>query len=67
LQEWLLLTAGTDRLVKLWDTRSVKAPVHTFAGHNDDVLNVAWSPFNEGIFGSASADRRLLIWDLAQV
>lgn len=38
-----------------------------FAGHDDDVLSVSWSPFNQSVFASASDDRRILIWDLSKI
>ena len=40
---------------------------HTLAGHHDQVYMVDWSPFNESILGSASADRRVGIWDLSRI
>ena len=40
-QEFLLLTASTDNTVRMWDTRNLKAEMHTFVGHKDEVLNGA--------------------------
>mmetsp|Transcript_9087 Transcript_9087/g.9862 ORF Transcript_9087/g.9862 Transcript_9087/m.9862 type:complete len:102 (+) Transcript_9087:375-680(+) len=31
------------------------------------VLAVQWSPFNEAVFASSSADRRVCVWDLSKV
>ncbi len=31
------------------------------------VLNLSWSPFNETILGSCSADRRVHVWDLSKI
>jgi WD40 repeat protein len=42
-------------------------PLHTFEGHSDEVLHLAWSPHSPTIFGSASSDRRINVWDLAQI
>jgi histone-binding protein RBBP4 len=66
-QEHLLLSAGTDKIVKLWDTRSFKEPVHSFEQHNDDVIGVSWAPFNESVFASSSADRRVFVWDCSRI
>jgi WD40 repeat protein len=65
--EFLLLTGGTDKAVKLWDSRNLKAPVHTFLAHDDDVLGVQWAPFNETLAASSSADRRVMVWDLSKI
>ncbi len=40
---------------------------HTLTGHNDQVYMVQWSPLDESILGSASADRRVGIWDLSRI
>jgi WD40 repeat protein len=65
--EFLLLTGGTDKLVKMWDTRDLTQPVHTFEGHEDDVTGVQWAPFNEAMLASSSADRRINIWDASLI
>lgn len=39
----------------------------TLAGHNDQVYMVDWSPFNESVLGSCSADRRVAVWDLSRI
>jgi histone-binding protein RBBP4 len=65
--EFLLLTGGTDKLVKMWDTRDLSQPVHTFEGHEDDVTGVQWAPFNEAMLASSSADRRINIWDASLI
>ena len=65
--EHLLLSASTDKTVKLWDARALKAPMHTFIGHTDDVTGVAWAPFNQSVFASSGADRRAIIWDCTRI
>lgn len=42
-------------------------PLHTFEAHSDEVLHLAWSPHSATIFASASSDRRINVWDLAQI
>jgi len=45
----------------------ISSRTHTLNGHTDQVYMVEWSPFNESILGSASADRRVGIWDLSRI
>ena len=53
--------------VALFDLRNPHKRLHTFEGHTDEVLHLAWSPHSPTVFGSASSDRRINIWDLAQI
>jgi len=45
----------------VWDAAGGQ-PLHTFAGHADDVRSVAWNP-DVTTLASASADRTILLWD----
>ncbi len=45
----------------------MKNKIHTFEGHQDEVLQVSWSPHNETIFASSSSDRRVNVWDLSRI
>jgi len=48
--------------------RNLKDPLSVFKGHTAEVFTVAWAPFGEGtILGSASADRRINVWDLSRI
>lgn len=47
--------------------RNLKRKLHSFEAHLDDVLQVQFSPHNETILASASADRRINVWDLARI
>ena len=51
----------------LWDARNLSLKLHTFEGHTDEVLQLAFSPHNETIFASASGDRRINVWDLSKI
>lgn len=42
-------------------------PMSQLLGHTDQVFKVEWSPFNESILGSCSADRRVALWDLSRI
>ena len=57
----------SDSTVSVWDMRSMTKPVSQLLGHNDQVFKVEWSPFNESILGSCSADRRVALWDLSRI
>lgn len=41
--------------------------LHSLEGHQDEIVQVEWSPHNETILGTSSADRRLNIWDLSRI
>ncbi|KAL6052243.1 putative E3 ubiquitin ligase complex SCF subunit sconB [Balamuthia mandrillaris] len=56
----LLLSSGTDREVKAWDT-TTNTLVHSMPGHKDCI----WSVAREGdLVMSGSDDRSIKIWDL---
>lgn len=61
---YLLLTGSSDKTVALWDIRKISLKLHSFEGHTDDVLQVAWSPHSPVHFASAAGDRRVNIWNL---
>ena len=65
--EFLLGTGGADKVVALWDMRSMNKPLHKFEGNEDEILQLQWAPFTESIFASSSADRRVRIWDIARI
>ncbi|TFJ84140.1 hypothetical protein NSK_004613 [Nannochloropsis salina CCMP1776] len=65
--DFLFLTGSADRSVRLWDLRSLSAPLHTFEGHEDEVFQVKWAPFHENVFASCGADRRVNVWDIAKI
>ncbi len=66
-QEFLLITGGKDKLVKLWDSRTTRAPQHVFEGHDNAVGSVAFAPFDEAVLASAGDDRRVFIWDCGRI
>ncbi|KAL2914748.1 hypothetical protein HK105_205679 [Polyrhizophydium stewartii] len=58
----LLLSAGMDGMVKLWDVYHDRRCLRTFIGHNSGVRDVCFT--NDGTkFLSASFDRWIKLWD----
>ena len=47
--------------------RNTSKPLHKFESHTDEVFCTSWAPFNETIFASTAADRRIMVWDLAKI
>ncbi|KAL3283258.1 hypothetical protein HHI36_006406 [Cryptolaemus montrouzieri] len=58
--EYLFLSGGYDTKVKLWDTRSPKAPLYDMQGHEGQVLRVDWS--NKKYLISGGADNSVHIF-----
>jgi mono/diheme cytochrome c family protein len=57
-----LLTAGSDRLVRLWDLGTNKV-VRAFAGHTGSIRSIVMSPYGKHC-ASAGDDRSVRVWDL---
>nr|XP_043623000.1 WD-40 repeat-containing protein MSI1-like [Erigeron canadensis] len=65
--EWLVATGSTDSTVKLFDLRKFVAPLHTFKRHEDEVIQIGWSPHDETILASSCTGRRLMVWDASRI
>ena len=62
----LVLGAGTDRALRLWEVASGRVR-HTLTGHGDKVVAAAFAPAAEGErCYSAGHDRALKVWDAAR-
>jgi histone-binding protein RBBP4 len=57
----------SDSTIAVWDLRNMSKPISQLLGHTDQVFKLEWSPFNESILGSCSADRRVALWDLSRI
>ncbi|MGW3991229.1 nSTAND1 domain-containing NTPase [Streptomyces sp. NPDC004830] len=59
-----LVSAGSDRTVRLWDTDTDRATQSTvLKGHTDEVLGVAFSPDGRRV-ASGGIDRTVRLWDV---
>lgn len=58
--EHLFMSGGYDSTVKMWDTRSSKAPLYNLQGHEGQVLSVDWS--NDKYLVSGGADNSVHIF-----
>ncbi|KAG5897450.1 hypothetical protein JTB14_002711 [Gonioctena quinquepunctata] len=56
----LFLSGGYDSSVKLWDTRSPRAPLYNLQGHQGQVLSVDWS--NKKYLVSGGSDNSVHIF-----
>ncbi|KAL0266091.1 UNVERIFIED_CONTAM: hypothetical protein PYX00_011807 [Menopon gallinae] len=66
LEEFVLATGGADAAVKIWDTRYLDRALHTLLSHRKSVNQVRWSVHMSSVLASASADRRVCIWDVSR-
>jgi WD40 repeat protein len=60
----LLVSAGWDQTVRLWDVATGKAHGEPLTGHTDTVFEVAFSPDGK-LLASGSADKTVRLWDVA--
>lgn len=66
LEEFVLATGSADATVKIWDTRYLDRVLHTLHSHKKTVNQVRWSVHMSSVLASASADRRVCIWDVSR-
>ncbi|HBJ82511.1 MAG TPA: hypothetical protein DDZ88_01270, partial [Verrucomicrobiales bacterium] len=57
----VLATAGYDRAIRLWDTKSYRE-IQSLTGHEHHVTSLAWNPDGKRL-ASASIDKSIRIWN----
>uniref|UniRef100_A0ACD5ZEI1 Uncharacterized protein n=2 Tax=Avena sativa TaxID=4498 RepID=A0ACD5ZEI1_AVESA len=62
--EPFVLSASSDKLIKLWDWENKWNRIQIFKGHKDIVEQVVFNPRKSSTFASVSVDRTVLIWDI---
>ena len=67
LNEFLLISASSDKTCALWDIRNINLKLHSFIHHNEKVMGVKWNNKLVNIFASYGDDRRINIWDISQI
>lgn len=65
--KYLFAAAGTNSLVYLYDARNPSKVLHTMPGHEGSVTNLEFSSKEDGILVSSGDDRRVIMWDLAEI
>ncbi|XP_039135461.1 histone-binding protein MSI1 homolog [Dioscorea cayenensis subsp. rotundata] len=67
--ENLFGSVGDDHMLMIWDLRSSspEKPQHSVTAHQDEVNSLSFSPFNEWILATASADSNINLFDLRKL
>ncbi|EFJ05929.1 hypothetical protein SELMODRAFT_431142 [Selaginella moellendorffii] len=65
--EFCLATSSCDNTARIFDTRALSQPLHTFVGHMDTVVCVAWSPNHPSVLVTSAEDHRLMLWDVKRI
>jgi histone-binding protein RBBP4 len=68
----IFATGGGDHTVALWDSRNTRERLHSIDVHTDSVLAVVWAPVEwkgaaGNVLASASADRRVNVYDITKI
>lgn len=56
-------SVSDDMQLKLWDTRSDKAQ-EIIEGHTQEIMAVDYSPWDENLMITGSADQTVAVWDI---
>mmetsp|Transcript_5355 Transcript_5355/g.20004 ORF Transcript_5355/g.20004 Transcript_5355/m.20004 type:complete len:427 (-) Transcript_5355:94-1374(-) len=60
----ILGAACDDRMLRVYDLRSPTMPAREAQGHDSEINDFNFSPFNEFLFATAGADSLVKLWDL---
>lgn len=58
-------SVGDDKVIHLWDSRTVDKPMHSVVeAHDGDINCISFNPFNENVFATGSSDKTVRLWDV---
>jgi WD40 repeat protein len=60
-----VLTAGEDRLLRLWDLRQTKSPLKILSAHSHWVCSAKYNPFHDQLLASGGSDSIVNLWRIA--
>lgn len=63
-EETVFASAGTDKTVRIWDTREKSKPMISVAAHDADVNVISWNRMVTYMLASGCDDGSLKVWDL---
>lgn len=59
-------SVSDDKKLKIWDVRN-KNPTNSIEAHVAEILSVDYSPFDQYLMITGSADRSVAVWDIRNV
>tara|TARA_B110000285_G_C15071556_1_gene588277 strand:+ start:943 stop:1236 length:294 start_codon:yes stop_codon:yes gene_type:complete len=65
--EYIFVSVGDDKKMKVWDLRHPERPISAIEGHTQEVMSVDCSPFDQYLIISGSADGTVAVWDMRNV
>ncbi|RKP14788.1 WD40-repeat-containing domain protein [Piptocephalis cylindrospora] len=63
----LWASGGNDNIVRIWDNRMARTPLHNLSHHRGAIKALGWSPHERHVLASAGGakDQKLCIWSTA--
>lgn len=62
-----IVTAGKDRLIKVFDVRAISSPVRVLAGHSHFVTSVRYNRFHDQLILSGGTDTHVNLWRCSSI